>query len=107
LKQKQVYGIVTGEEKRPADPPEDATTVETLPHCTAINDWVHHHGTRRSMILLGIKPMLHVSYMDIIDAQTLRNRISMVSNAKMMFIGFPIREELFGIALQNCDNVDV
>jgi hypothetical protein len=68
LKQKQVYGIVTGEKKQPKHPPKDAATGETWPHCTTLDDWVQQHGTGRSMILLGIEAKLYVSYMEYIDA---------------------------------------
>ena len=38
LEQKQVYGIVMGEDERPEDPAEDATAAEKLAHRAAVND---------------------------------------------------------------------
>jgi len=59
LEQKQVYGIVMGENERPEDPAEqDATATEKLAHRAAVKDWVKQHGTARSTILLGMEPWL-------------------------------------------------
>jgi acyl-CoA reductase-like NAD-dependent aldehyde dehydrogenase len=72
LEQKQVYGIVTGEDERPEDLAEqDATTAVKLAHRAAVKDWVTQHGTARSTILLGMWPRLQASYIEITDVQTL------------------------------------
>jgi len=43
LEQKQVYGIVKGEDMRPEDLAEDATAAEKLAHQAAVTDWVKQH----------------------------------------------------------------
>jgi len=59
LEQKQVYGIVTGEDERLEDPAEqDATAAEKLAHRAAVKEWVKQHGTAQSTILLGMEPRL-------------------------------------------------
>ena len=62
LEQKQVYGIVMGEDERPKDLAEQyATAADKLVHRAAIEDWVKQHGTARSTILLGMEPQLQAS----------------------------------------------
>ena len=59
LEQKQVYGIVTGEDEQPEDPAEqDATAAEILAYRAVVKDWVKQHGTARLTILLGMEPPL-------------------------------------------------
>ena len=95
LEQKQVYGIVTGEDERPEDPAEqDATAAEKLAHRAAVKDWVKQHGTARSTILLGMEPRLQASYMEITDARTLWEKLATAYKAKLKFNVFQIREEL-------------
>jgi hypothetical protein len=107
LKQKQVYGIVTGEDERPQYPAEqDATAEETLAHRTAVKDWVKQHGTVRSTILLSMEPRLQTSYMEITDAQTLWEKLATAYKVQMKFNVFQIRVELLGIRLEDCDDVD-
>jgi len=107
LEQKQVYGIVTGEDERPEDPAEqDATAAEKLAHRAAVKDWVKQHGTARSTILLGMEPRLQASYMEITDARTLWEKLATAYKAKLKFNVFQIREELLGIRLEECDDVE-
>jgi len=106
LEQKQVYGIVTGEDERPEDPAEDATAAGKLAHRAAVKDWVKQHGTARSTILLGMEPRLQASYMEITDARTLWEKLATAYKAKLKFNVFQIREELLGIRLEDCDDVD-
>ena len=107
LEQKQVYGIVTGEDERPEDPAEqDATAAEKLAHRAAVKDWVKQHGTARSTILLGIEPRLQASYMEITDARTLWEKLATAYKAKLKFNVVQIREELLGIRLKDCDDVE-
>jgi len=63
LEQKQVYGIVMGEDVRPVYLAEDATALEQLVHSAAVIDCVKHHCATRSTILLGIDPWLQALYM--------------------------------------------
>jgi len=107
LEQKQVYGIVTGEDERPEDPAEqDATAAEKLAHRAAVKDWVKQHGTARSTILLGMEPRLQASYMEITDARTLWEKLATAYKAKLKFNVVQIREELLGIRLKDCDDVE-
>jgi len=106
LEQKQVYGIVTGEDERPEDPAEDATAAEKFAHRAAVKDWVKQHGTARSTIMLGMEPRLQASYMEITDARTLWEKLATAYMAKLKFNVFQIREELLGILLEDCDDVD-
>jgi hypothetical protein len=106
LEQKQVYGIVMGEDKRPEDRAEDATTAEKLAHRAAVKDWVKQHGTARLTILLGIEPWLQASYMEITDARTLWEKLATGYKARLKFNVFQIRKELLGIRLEDCDDVD-
>jgi len=106
LEQKQVYGIVSGEDERPEDPAEDATAAEKLAHRAVVKDWVKQHGTARSTILLGMEPRLQASYMEITEARTLWEKLATAYKAKLKFNVFQIREELLGIRLEDCDDVD-
>jgi len=107
VEQKQVYGIVTGEDERPEDPAEqDATAAEKLAHRAAVKDWVKQHGTARSTILLGMEPRLQASYMEITDARTLWEKLTTAYKAKLKFNVFQIREELLGLRLEECDDVE-
>jgi len=107
LEQKQVYGIVTGEDARPEDPAEqDATTTEKLAHRASVKDWVKQHSPAQSTILLAMEPRLLASYMEITDARTLWEKLATAYIAKLKFNVFQIREELFGIRLEDCDDVD-
>ena len=98
--------MVTGEDEWPKDPAEDATAVEKLAHRVAVKDWVTQHGTAPSMILLGMQPRLHALHMEITQAQTLWETLAMVYKAKLKFIVSQVLEELLGIRLEDCDNVD-
>jgi len=106
LEQKQVYGIVAGEDEQPDDPAEDATAAEQLAHRAAVKDWVKRHCTALSTILLGMEPRLQASYMEITDARTLWEKLATAYKAKLNFNVFQIREELLGIRLEDCDDVD-
>jgi len=76
LEQKQVYGIVTGEDERPEDLAEDATAAVKLAHRAAVHDRVQQHGTAQSTIMLGMEPWLQASYMEITDARTLWEKLA-------------------------------
>ena len=107
MEQKQVHGIVTGEDERPKDPAQqDATGAETLAHWAAVKDWVKRHGTARSTILLGMEPRLQASYMEIMDVRTFWDKLATAYKAKLKFNVFEIREQLLGIRLKDCDDVD-
>ena len=106
LEQKQVYGIVTGEDERPEDPAEDATAAEKLAHRAAVKDWVKQHGTARSTILFSKEPRLQASYMEITDARTLWEKLATAYKAKLKFNVFQIQDKLLGIRLEDCDDVD-
>jgi len=112
LEQKQVYGIGTGVNEWPADPADDAATAEyatavgKLALRVAVRDWLKQHGTARSMILLGTELPLQASYMKITDARTLWEKPMMVYKATLEFNVFQMREELLGIRLEDCDDVD-
>jgi len=107
VEQKQVYGIVMGEDERPEDLVEkDATAGDKLAHHPAVNDWVKQHGTARSTILLSMEPRLQALYMEITDARTLWEKLPMVYKAKLKFNVFQIKEELLGIRNEDCDDVD-
>jgi len=106
LEQKQVYGIVTGEDVRPEDLAEpDATAAEKLAHRAAFKDWVKQQGTARSTILLGMEPGLQASYREITDARTLWEKLVTAYKAKLKLNVFQIQEELLGIRLEDCDDV--
>jgi hypothetical protein len=97
FQQKHVYGIVTGEDKRPEHPADqDATAAETLAHRAVVKDWVKQPGTVQSTILLGMEPRLQASYMESTDVRTLREKLTMAHKAKLKFNVFQIREELLG-----------
>jgi len=102
LEQKQVYGIVTGENERPEDRAEqDATAAEKLAHWAAVKEWVKQHGTARSTILVGLEARLQASYMEITDARTLWEQLATAYNAKLKFNVFQIGDELVGITLED------
>jgi hypothetical protein len=107
LEQERVYGIVTGKDERPEGPAEqDATAAEKLEHRAAVKDWVKQHGTVRSTILLGMELRLQASYMETTDARTLGEKLATAYKAKLKFNIFQIREELVGIRLEDCHDVD-
>jgi len=64
LELNQSYGIVTGEDERPMNLVwQDATEVEKLTLCAAVNDWVKQHGTSRLTDTLEMERLLRASYM--------------------------------------------
>jgi len=106
LEQKQVNSIVTGEDERPEDPVEDATAASILAHWAAVKHWVKQHGTARLTILLGMELRLQASYMEITDARTLWENMVTAYKSKLKVNVFQIREQLLGIRLQDCEDVD-
>jgi hypothetical protein len=107
LEQKQVYGIVMGEDERPEDPADqDATAADKLAHRAAVKDGVKQHGTERLTILLGMEPQLQALYMEITDKQTLWEKLATAYKARLKFNVLEIREELLGIRHEDCDDVD-
>jgi len=107
LEQKQVYGIVTGEDEQPEAPADNAAAAETLAHRSAVRDWVKQHDTARLIILLGMKPWLQASYMKIADVRTLWEKLATAFNAQLKLNVFQIREELLWIRPEDCDDVDI
>jgi len=95
-----------GEDERPEDPVEDATTAEKLAYQAAVKDWVKQHGTAGSTILLGMEPHLQASYMEITDARTLWEELATAYKTKLKFTVFQIGEEYLGIRLKDSDDVD-
>jgi len=60
-------------DERPEDPAErDTTAKEKFAHWDAVNDLVNKHRTAQWVILLGMKPRLQASHMDITQAGILR-----------------------------------
>jgi len=106
VKQKQVYGIDTGKDEQPEDSAEDAAVVEELAHRAAVKDLVKQFATAQSTMLLAMKPWLQALYMVIKDAHTLREKLVTVYKVKLKFNVCQIREELLGIMLEDCDDVD-
>jgi hypothetical protein len=107
LEQKQVYGIVMGEDERPEDlADQDATAADKLAHRAAVKDGVKQHGTERSTILLGMEPQLQALYMEITDMQTLWEKLATAYKARLKFNVFEIWEEILGIRHEDCDDVD-
>jgi hypothetical protein len=106
LGQKQVNGIVTGEDEQPEDPAEDATAAENLAHWALVQDWIKEYGTMPSTILLSMEPRLQASYMQIRDTWILWEKLAMAYQANLVFNGLQICEELLGITLDDCDDVE-
>jgi hypothetical protein len=107
LEQKQVYGIVTGEDEWPENSAEqDATAAEKFAHRATVKDWVKQHGPARSTILLGMEPRLQALYIEITNARTLWEKLATAYKSKLKFNVFQVREEIFGIRLEDCDDVD-
>jgi hypothetical protein len=106
LEQKQVYGIVTGDDEKPEEAAEGATAADKLALKTAMKEWMKLHGTARSTILLGMESRLQASYMDIDDAQTLWEKLAAAYKSKLKLNVFQIREELLQIKLEDCGDVE-
>jgi hypothetical protein len=94
LEHKQVYGIVTGEDERPDDLVEDAIAAENFTPWAAVKVWVREHDTAQSIILLGMEPQLHTSYMEITNAGTLWEKLAAAYKAKSKFNVFRSRRFL-------------
>ena len=85
---------------------EDATAAEKLLHWAAVKESVKQHGTARSTILLSVEPRLQALYLEITEARTLWEKLATVYKSKLKFNVFEIRQELVGIRLEDCYDVD-
>jgi hypothetical protein len=106
--QKLVSSRVMGEDERPDDRVEDTTAVEKLVLPGAVTHWLTQHGTAQSLILLGtVEPRLQALFMENTDGRTLWERQATAYKIRLKLNVFQSLEELLGIRLQGCDNVEV
>jgi hypothetical protein len=101
LEQKQVYGI-----KGYDDKPEEPAANMTARKKAAFIDWINRHGVARSTILLGMEPKIQAEYAVIDDAKTLWEKRSSAYKLKLKLNIFEIREDRWGIELQDSGDVD-
>jgi len=102
LEQKQVYGIIKGYHDKPEEPAANTTTMEKA----AFKDWMNWHGVARSTNLLGMEPRIQAEYRIVENAKTLWEKLASAYKSELKLNIFEIREDLWSIKLENCEDVD-
>ena len=102
LEQKVVWGIIEGYDRKPPTPVTAATVTEIKEY----KEWMNRHGIARSTILLEMEPRLQNEYMVVKDAKELWEKLAAAYKTKLQLNIFDIREDLFGLRLEDCENVD-
>jgi len=102
LEQKQVYAIIKGYYDKQEEPAPNATATEKA----AFKDWMNRYGVTRSTILLGMEPRIQSEYTVVEDAKMLWKKLTSAYKSTLKLNIFKIREDLWGIKLQDCRDVD-
>jgi len=72
----------------------------------AFKGGLNSHGVARSTILFGMEPRIHAEYTVVDDAKTPWEMLASANKSKLTLNIFEIREDLWSIKLQDCEDVD-
>jgi len=102
LEQEPVCGIITGYNDKPEEPAANATATEN----PAFKDCMNRHGVVRWTIRLAREPRSQAEYTVFEDANTLWKHLASAYKSKLRLNILQIREDLWGIKIQECGDVD-